>query len=158
MEIKSETKSETKSSTQIEENNEENLELLVTKCVHLIKEWTNKEAGDFSMWMDLIKPVSKIIQEQSDNTQIENIELTITIIQKIGDKYYNDHKDDLPEEVQKVLEVIMSDTGRLIMQSSASLIGRLLREIDTNNDGKISKEECGAFVKKIFPCCFPITE
>ncbi len=136
-------------------NNQENLNNLVIRCVHLIKDWTNKEVGDFSKWMDLIKPVSVIIKEQSDNTQIENIELTIDIIQKIGTKYYDEHKDDLDEDAKKILDVVLSDTGRMLLQSSTSLLGRLLREIDTNNDGQISKDECCAFVKKVFPCCFP---
>tara|TARA_B110000037_G_C16847679_1_gene394522 strand:+ start:77 stop:529 length:453 start_codon:yes stop_codon:yes gene_type:complete len=140
----------------VNENDEKNLNELVIKCVHLIKDWTNKEVGDFSMWMDLIKPISKIIKEQSDNTQIENIELTINIIQKIGLKYYDEHKNDISGEAQKVLDIVLSDTGKFILQSSTSLIGKLLREIDTNNDGEISQEECGAFVKKIFPCCFPL--
>lgn len=142
--------------SRIEENNQENLNNLVLKCVHLIKEWTNEQVGDFSMWMDLIKPVSVIIKEQSDNTQIENIELTITIIQKIGFKYYDEHKDDLSKDARKVLDIVMSDTGRFLLQSSTSLIGRLLREIDTDNDGKISKEECSDFMKRTFSCCFPI--
>ena len=67
-------------------NNEENLNTLVDKSVHLINKWTNKEVGDFSRWLDLIQPISKIIKEQSDNSQIENIELTINIIQKIAEK------------------------------------------------------------------------
>jgi hypothetical protein len=146
------------SKTKSIDNNKENLELLVNKCTHLIKKWTNKEVGDFSMWLDLIKPVSKIINEQQDNTQIDNIELTIDIIQQIAIKYYENHKEELTGPAKDILEVIMGDTGRMILQSSTSLFGRLLREIDTNNDGQISGDECQAFIKKIFPCCFPVVK
>lgn len=139
-------------------NNQENIDVLVNKCLHLVQSWTNKEVGDFAMWMDLISPVSKVINKHKNNTQIDNIELTINIIQKIAEKYYNLNKDKLDGPSKEILDIVMSDTGKLLLRSSTSLLGRLLRDIDTNNDGKISGDECSAFMKKIFPCCFPVAK
>jgi len=140
------------------DNSQENINILVNKCLHLVQSWTNKEVGDFAMWMDLINPVSKIINQQKDKTQIDNIELTINIIQRIANKYYELNKDKLDGPAREILDVVMSDTGKMLLRSSTSLLGKLLRDIDTNNDGKISGDECAAFMKKVFPCCFPIAK
>ena len=120
---------ESKTSTSVNnnDNNEENLNTLVEKCVHLINKWTNKEVGDFSRWLDLIQPISKIIEEQSDNSQIENIELTINIIQKIAEKYYDTHKDELTKEAQDILNVILSDTGRMLIKKFYKFIRKIIK-------------------------------
>jgi hypothetical protein len=135
---------------------ETNIDKLVERSVDLISEWTEKEAGDFSMWMDLIQPISVIVMKQIGGTHIENVELTIEIIQKIGENFYEENKDKLSEDSSKILNVIMSENGKLLLKSSTNFIGKLLREIDTNGDGNISQIECSAFLKKTFPCCFPV--
>ena len=132
-----------------------NIDTLVEKCVNLVSEWSNKEAGDFSMWMDLIQPISVIVMKQVGGTHIENIELTIEIIQKIGERFYEENKHKLSNDEKNVMDIIMSENGKMLLKSSTNFIVKLLREIDTNNDGNISNEECAAFWKKIFPCCSP---
>ena len=80
-------------SSTLSNNDEKNITNLVNKASALISKWTDKEAGDFSMWVDLIKPISIIVKEQSDDTQIDSIKLAIKIIQRLAQKYYDDHKD-----------------------------------------------------------------
>ena len=139
----------------INSNDQKNIESLVTKASKLISKWTNKEAGDFSMWVDLIKPIAIIVKEQSDNTQIDSIKLAIDIIQRLAKKYYDEHKNKLDDGVRKVLDFVMSDNGSFILSTSTSLIGKLLDEIDTNNDGQISGDECKNFFLKFCCCCIP---
>ena len=140
------------------DNDEQNIRLLVDKASSLISKWTNKEAGDFSMWIDLVKPIGVIIREQSDNTQIESIQLAVKIIQRLAQKYYQDHKHHLEEGVRKVLDFVMSENGGFILNTSTSLFGRLLNEIDANNDGQITADECKNFFAKICCCCIPKTK
>lgn len=139
-------------------NDEKNITNLVNKASALISKWTNKEAGDFSMWVDLIKPIVVIVKEQSDDTQIDSIKLAIQIVQRLAQKYYDDHKDKLDEGVRRVLDFIMSDNGSFILNTSTGLLGRLLDEIDTNNDGQISADECKNFFARMCLCCVPKTK
>lgn len=134
----------------VEENNVDDL---INRALKLISKWTNKEAGDLSLWLDLLSPVSKIVAENTDKTQIENIKLSITIVQKLAVKFYEKNNEELDDTVRAVLDFIISENGAIILNGSTTLIGKLLNDIDENKDGKISAEELKKYCEKIC-CCF----
>ena len=114
--------SESKSSTV-----DEDIDNLVKESLELIEKWTNKEAGDFSQWMGLIGEVVKVIEKRGNHTQIENIKLSITVIQKLAVEYYKENSDNVSDEVKQVLDFVTSETGAFIMREFNNIYWKFIK-------------------------------
>ena len=131
------------------------VEKFVSSSTSMVDEWSVKEAGNFGKWMDLMKSVMELIQTDYQRTGVEKAKMATDIMQKLGKYYYEKHKDELDDTTRSVLDVIMSDSGANLLGGATSFIKKMLRDMDTNNDGEISKEECEEYCKKMFCCCLP---
>ena len=132
----------------------EYINIFINSTVHLIDQWTEKEAGNFDSWLQLMQSVMIVIQKNYKKTGIEKAEISIDVVQKLAEYYYNKNKNKLSENSIKVLNLVMSDNGAFLLNGATSFIKRILNSIDTNNDGEISNDECKNFFRK-FCCCCP---
>lgn len=125
------------------------------EALDLVKEWSNEKFGSMSDWFDLGSSIKDIIDEAKDITQIDKITLSLDVIHNVAKEVNRIYGDRLDDKAKEVVAYFISDSHNNVLSGVFSLIKSLLNKIDTNKDGKISKQECNNYCRKIF-CCAPI--
>ena len=125
------------------------------EALDLVKEWSNEKFGSMSDWFDLGSTIKDIIDEAKDITQIDKITLSLDVIHNVAKEVNRIYGDRLDDKAKEVVEYFISDSHNNVLSGVLSLIRSLLNKIDTNKDGKISKQECNNYCRKLF-CCAPV--
>lgn len=125
------------------------------EALNLVKEWSNEKFGSMSDWFDLGSSIKDIIDEAKDITQIDKITLSLDVIHNVAKEVNRIYGDRLDDKAKEVVAYFISDSHNNVLSGVFSLVKSLLNKIDTNKDGKISKQECNNYCRKIF-CCAPI--
>lgn len=125
------------------------------EALDLVKEWSNEKFGSMSDWFDLGSSIKDIIDEAKDITQIDKITLSLDVIHNVAKEVNRIYGDRLDDKAKEVVAYFISDSHNNVLSGVFSLVKSLLNKIDTNKDGKISKQECNNYCRKIF-CCAPI--
>ena len=125
------------------------------EALDLVKEWSNEKFGSMSDWFDLGSSIKDIIDEARDITQIDKITLSLDVIHNVAKEVNRIYGDRLDDNAKEVVAYFISDSHNNVLSGVFSLVKSLLNKIDTNKDGKISKQECNNYCRKIF-CCAPI--
>ena len=125
------------------------------EALDLVKEWSNEKFGSMSDWFDLGSTIKDIIDEAKDITQIDKITLSLDVIHNVAKEVNRIYGDRLDDKAKEVVAYFISDSHNNVLSGVLSLIRSLLNKIDTNKDGKISKQECNNYCRKLF-CCAPV--
>jgi hypothetical protein len=125
------------------------------EALDLVKEWSNEKFGSMSDWFDLGSSIKDIIDEAKDITQIDKITLSLDVIHNVAKEVNRIYGEKLDEKAKEVVAYFISDSHNNVVSGVLSFVGSLLNKIDTNKDGKISKQECNNYCRKLF-CCAPI--
>jgi len=125
------------------------------EALDLVKVWSNEKFGSMSDWFDLGSSIKDIIDEAKDITQIDKITLSLDVIHNVAKEVNRIYGDRLDDKAKEVVAYFISDSHNNVLSGVFSLVKSLLNKIDTNKDGKISKQECNNYCRKIF-CCAPI--
>lgn len=125
------------------------------EALDLVKEWSNEKFGSMSDWFDLGSSIKDIIDEAKDITQIDKITLSLDVIHNVAKEVNRIYGDRLDDKAKEVVAYFISDSHNNVLSGVLSLVRSLLNKIDTNKDGKISKQECNNYCRKLF-CCAPI--
>ena len=154
-ESKVEEKSTTESKVTEEITEEQQLIQRFTKeALDLVQEWSNEQFGSMSDWFELGSSIKDLIDDAKDVTQIDKISLSLDVIHNVAKEVMKKYGDRLNEEQMDVVKYFISDTHNNVLSGVIGFVKSLLNKIDTNKDGKISKEECDAWCAKVF-CCAP---
>lgn len=147
--------------TTVPENTEHNrlVNELVESSTALIDEWSVEKAGSFNSWLSLMRNVMETLETYNNKTGLEKADLAIDTVQKLAVYYYEKHKSEIDSNstVKDMLDTIMSPNGAYLLNGGTTFIKNMLREMDLNGDGEISKEELNAYCAKKCPClpCLP---
>ena len=125
------------------------------EALDLVKEWSNEKFGSMSDWFDLGSSIKDIIDEAKDITQIDKITLSLDVIHNVAKEVNRIYGDRLDDKAKDVVAYFISDSHNNVVSGVLSFVGSLLNKIDTNKDGKISKQECNNYCRKLF-CCAPV--
>lgn len=125
------------------------------EALDLVKEWSNDNFGSMSDWFDIGSSIKDIIDEAKDITQIDKITLSLDVIHNVAKEVNRIYGDRLDDNAKEVVAYFISDSHNNVLSGVLSLVKNLLNKIDTNKDGKISKQECNNYCRKLF-CCAPI--
>lgn len=132
------------------------LEKLVQRTVTLTNSWTKDEFGSFGAWFEILNSVNSFADEMRGLTDVEKIELALDAVVEFARTYVVKYRDEMDEKARNVIDFIVSESGRDMLEGGNNFIKRIIREIDTNKDGRISKQECNNYCRKLF-CCAPVT-
>lgn len=125
--------------------------------LHLTKQWNQQKAGDLQTWTTLFVEICKLIQEASSLKGLEKADFAITIITECAETLIEQNPGNFDDQTISVIKQLLTPTGLGILRASTQGLKLLLRKIDTNQDGEISKEELKGCLKSCFPCCFADT-
>jgi hypothetical protein len=143
-----------KSNLSDEERHDELVENISNEALNLVKEWSNDKFGSYEEWFDLGSAIKKMVDEKKNLHQIDKIVLSLDVLHNVARKVKDLHEDKLDDKAKEVIEYFISDSHNDIITSVLKIVKKILNDADTNNDGKVSKEECNAWCKKTF-CCIP---
>ena len=150
-----EDKSTTESKVTQELTEEQKLIQRFTKeALDLVQEWSDEQFGSMSDWFELGSSIKDLIDDTKDVTQIDKISLSLDVIHNVAKEVMKKYGDRLNEEQMGVVKYFISDTHNNVLSGVIGFVKSLLNKIDTNKDGKISKDECNAWCAKAF-CCAP---
>ena len=133
---------------------EQLIESFTKEALDLIHEWSNEQFGSMSEWFELGSSVKDLVDNSKDVTQIDKISLSLDVIHNVAKEVMKKYGDRLNEEQMEVVKYFVSDTHNNVLSGVIGFVKSLLNKIDTNKDGKISKEECNAWCSRVF-CCAP---
>ena len=142
--------------THEQDNQKELLEKLVQRTVTLTDSWSKDEFGTFGAWFEIFNSITSFADEMRELTDVEKIELALDALIEFARTYVLKYRDEMDEKAQGVVDFIVSDSGRDMLQGGNNFLKKILRDIDTNRDGRISKQECNNYCRKLF-CCAPVT-
>ena len=136
-------------------DHESMIEKLTNETMGLVKDWSNEQFGSFKDWFELGSEIKKMIDKLKNANQIDKILVSLEVLHRVARKIMTLHEDKIDGKAREVVEYFISDTNNDILTGAMGIIGDLLNDIDTNNDGHITKEECKVYCKKIWCCCAP---
>jgi hypothetical protein len=131
------------------------IEKLTNETMDLVKDWSNERFGSFKDWFQLGSEIKKMVDKLKNASQIDKILVSLNVLHHVASEVMSLHRNKLDNKAREVVEYFISDTHNDILTGAMGIIGDLLNNIDTNNDGRITKEECKAYCEKIWCCCTP---
>lgn len=156
-ETKIETTTEEKVTTTEETEKAKLLKKLVQRTITLTDSWSKDEFGSYGAWFEILNSINEFIGELKNKTQVDKIELALDAAQEFARTYALKYRDQLSDKGREVLDFIITEGGRDILSGATNFIQRIVQKIDTNKDGRISKQECNAYCRKLF-CCASIPQ
>ena len=126
------------------------IERFTKEALDLVQEWSNEQFGSMSDWFELGSSVKDLIDDAKDVTQIDKISLSLDVIHNVAKEVMKKYGDRLNEEQMGVVQYFVSDSHNNVLSGVIGFIKSLLNKIDTNKDGKISKDECKDWCERHF--------
>lgn len=121
-----------------------------THFMDLTAAWKEQTAGNLSSWTGLFVEIMNYIQKASKLKGLEKAELAIDILVSCCEAVIDTNPAGLTDEALGVVRQVITPDGLNLLRASTTAIKGLMRQIDRDGDGNISKEE----LQTCFPCCF----
>jgi hypothetical protein len=123
---------------------------LTLKVVELTESWQVQEFGNLASWFKIFYIINNLAKEHKTSTQLEKITLSLDVVENFANAFAQKYRDKLNEKEREILDIFVNGQGASVLQASNDFLQEILNNIDTNKDGKISKQEC-----KNYFCCIP---
>ena len=128
---------------------------LVSKFEPLIRSWKASDVGNWNNWLELLNQVMKMVQSGlMGEGGIVKSTVAINVVQGLAQIFIDQNVGKLDEQQLKTVRLVLSDDGANLLKASTGILKKLMKMLDTNNDGRISQEEVRSCWKKFFGCCF----
>lgn len=126
---------------------------LTLKVIELTESWEANEFGNLANWFKIFYIINNLVKENKTITQLEKINLSLDVVENFANSFANKYREKLNEKNKEILDVFVNGQGASVLQASNDFLQEILNNIDTNKDGKISKQEC-----KTYFCCIKPNE